>query len=110
MFASVPGAELSTATAINPYTAAIESPGLSLNTGRSANLPRHDDIAAATRNGAVLSISVIGRAGKGLSAATSAIPVAAAVAASADDEVSAATSVDPDAVAIPTPGLSLIAW
>jgi hypothetical protein len=107
--------EVGSTTAINPDLAPVITPGLSLNAWRSATLVDHADAAAGVRV-AVVSFAVVGGTGD-LSAAarvassTAWIPATtAAVIATTQPEVGAAAPIDPDAIAVKTPGLVLDAW
>ncbi len=103
--------EVGSTTAINPDLAPVIAPGLSLNAWRSATLVDHAD--AATGVGvAVVSFAVVGGTGD-LSAAArvassaTAWITAAAVIATPQPEVGAAAPIDPDAIAVKSPGLVL---
>lgn len=109
--------ELGSAAFVDPETAAVDTPGLSLIAGRAADLAREGDVVRidSTGNGAVITATVVRRAGKGLADASAiapsipmTIPPAVPIAI-AGGEFSAAATVNPDTIVIPPPSLALVA-
>jgi hypothetical protein len=92
------------AAAIHPDLGPVIAPCLTLDAGRSAALVDHSDAPAGIR-AAVVSFAVVRGAGDPLAAASP-----ASVKSPAEPEVSAAAAIDPDAISIESPGLSLDAW
>ena len=109
--------ELGSAALVDPETTAVYTPGLSLVAGGTADLAREGNVVRvdSAGNRAVVTATVVGGAGKGLADASAIAPsismtIAPAVAvAIAGGEFGAAAAVDPDAVVVPAPGLSLVA-
>ena len=95
--------EVGTASAIDPYASTVPSPGLTLRTRGAAALVSHLDSAARVC-AAVVSFSIVGGTSECLTNSAT-----TCVSASAGDEISATSSIDPYASAVPSPGLTLCA-
>jgi hypothetical protein len=89
--------ELSATAAIDPEATVVDTPGLTLNAGRAADLAVEANVATAT-SVAPVSSTIVGRAGDDLWEWWTALT---------EGEVGAATAVDPEAAIIDTPGLAL---
>jgi hypothetical protein len=89
--------EVGAASAIDPEAAAVDTPGLTLNAGRAADLADELCVASAA-DVAPVSAAIVGGAVDGLLGRP---------AATANDELGAAATVDPEAAAVDTPGLAL---
>jgi hypothetical protein len=97
--------EVRSTAAIHPDSTLVEAPRLSLDAWRSATLVDHADAAAG--------VCVAGDlpATGWVASATARIPPASAtVIATTKPEVGTAALVDPDAISVGSPGLSLDAW
>ena len=93
--------ELGTAATVDPDGTVVIAPGLSLDTGRAADLAGQADAAAGV-GVAEVSLAIVGRASEILRTA-SASPVATV----ACNELGATAAVDPDGAVVIAPGLSL---
>jgi len=107
--------EVCSTAAIHPDSTLVEAPRLSLDAWGSTSLVDHADAAAGVCV-AEVSFAVVGRAGDlpatgWVASATAWIPPASAtVIATTKPEVGTAALVDPDAISVGSPGLSLDAW
>ena len=96
-------AKFGTAAAVNPKPPAIGAPRIALNTSRAADLAAKSYVRTTTGI-APVSAAVIGGAGDDLRGWRARLW---AVSAACDEKVGPASSIDPEACAIDTPGLSL---
>jgi hypothetical protein len=94
-------AELGAAAIVDPEAALVDSPGLALNAGRSADLAVELDVATTT-SVAPVSLAVIGGAGDDLRGWWSRRRAVAC----AEGEVSTAATVDPEAAIVDAPGIA----
>jgi hypothetical protein len=94
-------AELGAAAIVDPEAALVDSPGLALNAGRSADLAVELDVATTT-GVAPVSLAVIGGAGDDLRGWWSQRGAVAC----AEDEVSTAATINPEAAVVDAPRLA----
>jgi len=97
--------ELGTAAAIHPEAALVDTPGLTANARRTADLATQvDALRASSKAVAPVATAIIGGAGDNLALTSAGTPVASAA---TDDKLGPAATIDPETAVVPSPRLSL---